>query len=212
VRSAALNSTFQCFWDVAEIQRPKVPHPSHKQGSPCRRRDTLYAGKQRVLCDSILTSVTFTEQFEWELQSLPCKSQYSYNCVTFFTSLLSSLLNFLHISTFFTPLLSSHCTFFTSLLSSRLNFLHMSTFFTSVLSSHLCCLHFLTFFTPLLSSHLYFLHICTFFTSLLSSLLNFLHTSTFFTSLLSSHHYFRHISTVFTCLLSSLFENTYNGV
>ena len=171
MRSAALNSTFQCFWDVSEIKRPKVPHPSHKQGSPCRRRDTLYAGKQRVLCDSILTSVAFTEQFEWELQSLPCKSQYSYNCVTFFTSLLSSHLCCLHFLTFFTSLLSSHLniphisTFFTSLLPSCLNFLHTSTFFTSLLSSHLCCLHFLTFFTPLLSSHLYFLHISVVFTS-----------------------------------------------
>ena len=70
----------------------------------------------------------------------------------------------------------------TSLLSSLLYFLHFSTFLTSLLSSLLYFLHFSTFLTPLLSSLLHGLHFCTFITSLFSSRLYILHFSNSFLS------------------------------
>ena len=50
MRSAPLHSTLQ--WRTRLSARGRRPHPSHKGGSPHRRREPLCARKHWVLCDS----------------------------------------------------------------------------------------------------------------------------------------------------------------
>ena len=52
----------------------RQPHPSHKQGSPHRRRKPLHARKHRVSRDFKPPNITLTQQFHCDLQSLPRKS------------------------------------------------------------------------------------------------------------------------------------------
>ena len=54
-------------------------YPSHKRGSPHRRREPLCARKHRGSCDFSRPSITCTQQFHRDLPSLPRKSHY--NCV-----------------------------------------------------------------------------------------------------------------------------------
>jgi hypothetical protein len=52
----------------------RQPHPSHKRGSPHRRREPLHARKHRASRDFKPPNITLTQQFHSDLQSLPRKS------------------------------------------------------------------------------------------------------------------------------------------
>jgi hypothetical protein len=164
-------------------QNEQKPHPSHKQGSPHRRREPLYARKHRLRAIPTFQASTLRGNS------------------TLFTSLLSSHLYF--ISALFTSLLSAHLyslyisTLCTSLLSAHLYSLHISILCTSLVSTH-------PYFFPI-STLCAFSSLLTVSKSLISS-----HTLVLFTSLFSLHLYFffsqlysRHFSTLFVSLFSS---------
>jgi hypothetical protein len=74
-------------------QNERKQHLSHKQGSPHRRWEPLYARKHRVSCDSYPPNITL--------------STFSHLCSRHFSTLFTSLLSAL-LSALCTPLLSSH--------------------------------------------------------------------------------------------------------
>ena len=59
--------------------KPSRPDPSHRRGSPHRRREPLFVRKPRVQWNFQGPNITLMQQFNCDLQALPCKSHY--NCV-----------------------------------------------------------------------------------------------------------------------------------
>ena len=119
----------------------RQPHPLHRRGSHHGRQEPVSSRKRRVWCDFYSPNITLTQQFHYDLRSLPCKSHY--NCI--------GHLSALHLSALFTSGLS-HIPTLSHPYSVHLQFLRIPT----LSISNLCA----SLLSPSpISPHLYSLHL-----------------------------------------------------